>query len=566
MRSLMVDRFRAHWPEWLLVSGFVLIFAVLSAYPVTDGDFFWHIHSGQRILADGQLPEHDPFSFTTARFVAEQPADPRISAILQQYWLAQIALYQLHALAGSSGIVVLRVLVFAAILTILYLWGRRRAPWPVSAAFTILTASLLLDYPTERPQLFSFLLAPVVLFLLERLRDEERSRQGAVAVMLPLLMLLWGNLHGGYLLGVGFCLIYLAGHVCRALRGKRFDRRYAAVLLLASGLAFVNPCGFDIVHVLGSTDRNYLSSVYETLSPLTAFRHGDHYWAYWLGVLLLATALVVRRGHGGFEHVVVLGGVLLLSLTGLRYMIFLLLCFPLGVGTYAHLGRKRAFVALAVALVVFFANADFSRAGQFGVSDRFPRQAAGFLRDRLPGKNLYGHYDWGGYLGFISPKSRVFIDGRGLVPAVVREYTAIKEADNYHERLHRFGVEAIVMPGFGARGGKLFPLIRALYGDDRWQLVYADEVALVFVPADALHSPALTALDKREIFHHVIRRADRLLAAANRSERLALLQTRAESQMLLGDYQGARASGRAMLAIDAGNGFAARLLATLERF
>lgn len=552
--------------ELILVVGFALIFIALSTSPVADGDFFWHIHTGQEMLTEHALPDRDTFSFTTEQFVDDQAADLRISVILKQYWLAQIVIYWLHEHFGEVGIVTLRALVFTTILTILYLWGKSRAPSSVSGFLTILTASLLLEYPTERPQLFSFLLVVVVLFLLEKLRCEDRWRYGAVSLALPLLMLLWGNLHGGYLLGVGFCCIYVAGHGFHWIRSGTVDWRYLAILLSSIGVAFLNPCGIDTFLAFMSSDSDYFAMVYEAISPVTAFRHGDYYWPYWLFVALVLGSFVRLRRRIVCEHALLLAGLLLLSLTGLRYMIFLPMCFPLFIEAYAELTRKPLVAAMMLAMGVFLAGANFSAAGQFGLDNRFPRAAGEFLRGNLPGRKFYNHYDWGGYLAFMLPDSRVFIDGRGLVPAVAREYNAIKDADSYSEKLKKYGADAIVMPGLGANSGKIYPLVKALYGDDRWQLVYWDEVALIFVPANDVTLRSIAALDKKSIFRHAVRRVDRLIDDANRDEKLGLLQTRAESQLFLGDYAGARESCQAMLNLDAGNVAANRLLAALERF
>ncbi len=561
---MTMERAQGRTLELALAGGFVLLFLWLGTGPVADGDFFWHVHAGRQILADRALPDRDLFSFTTEQVVADQAADPRISVVLGQYWLAQLVLALVFDTGGAAAIVVLRAAVFTALLLLLYLWGRQRAPWPVSGCLTVVTAGLLLEYPSERPQLFSFLLAAVVLFLLERLRGEKRWRSGPPALCLPLLMLLWGNLHGGYLLGVGFCLLYAAGHLAGTVRTGGTEWRYLALLVLSAGTAFVNPCGADALTVFRTTDSGYLAMVYETLSPFAAFRHGDHFWPYWLALLLAAGAFV-RSGRGmAREQMLVVAGVLALSLTGLRYMIFLPLSFPLFIAAYAAIPSRQAAIAALLALAAFLAAADFSAAGRFAVADRFPHGAVDFLREKFPARRLFNHYDWGGYLGFALPQSRVFIDGRGLVPAVAREYGAIKDADGYRERLRRYGVDAIVMPALGGTGGKIYPLIRALHGDDAWQLVYWDETALVLVPAADPAARAAAALDKRDIFRHVVRRIDFLLPDANRGERLVLLQTRAESQLLLGDYAGARATARAMQAIETDNRFAARLLAAPE--
>ena len=102
-----------------------------------------------------------------------------------------------------------------------------------------------------RPQLFSVLLFAVLLVVIERV-DEGRGRP---LLIVPPLMALWANLHGGWIVG-------LATFGCWAAV-RAFDRRAAArdrvavVLASAVGLAatLVNPYGVQMWTFLAETVR-----------------------------------------------------------------------------------------------------------------------------------------------------------------------------------------------------------------------------------------------------------------------------------------------------------------------
>ena len=120
---------------------------------------------------------------------------------------------------GPVGIVLFRGVVYLFLVTFIYRFCGRGNPGPVPLTLTVLLAHLLTNYPNERPAIFTFLLFPLLLFSLERVRLAESLRSGS-AMALPALMLLWANLHPGYLLGVGVIGVYAVGHMADAGLGR----------------------------------------------------------------------------------------------------------------------------------------------------------------------------------------------------------------------------------------------------------------------------------------------------------------------------------------------------------
>src|SRR3954447_3607360 len=76
-----------------------LVVAVVAAglAPVADGDIFWHLAAGRRMVETGHFLRTDPFSLSAA-------GRPWIDV----HWLFQLAAYAVHHAAGLAGLVVVK--------------------------------------------------------------------------------------------------------------------------------------------------------------------------------------------------------------------------------------------------------------------------------------------------------------------------------------------------------------------------------------------------------------------------------------------------------------------------
>jgi len=149
-------------------------------------DLAYHLRAGGEILDSGAIPTIDTWTFTAA---GEPWTD--------QQWGAQVILAGVYRLGGWTGLVVLRALVVAATFGCLFEIGRRRgldtrrAAWLTLAAFAVAAAALSL-----RPQLLGMALFAVVLLLV----GDRRAHPGRLWVV-PVLVIVWANLHGSFFLG-----------------------------------------------------------------------------------------------------------------------------------------------------------------------------------------------------------------------------------------------------------------------------------------------------------------------------------------------------------------------------
>jgi hypothetical protein len=216
---------------WLLLFGTVLVY-----YPsrAEDYDIFYHLRFGEYFVTHHTFQlDHSIFSWT--------PAD---SSWRYGIWLGSTALYLAYRAFGPAGFFIIQWGIFLAIV-LLYLRFVRKIGGRVGPihVFSLLLAFVALNLTAIyiKPELFSTLFFAVSAFIY----IAGKTGQKRLLWLHPPLFLLWVNTHGGYLAGLTFLGIALAGEV---LNGMYFqDRRMvvplATVFVLSCIAVMFNPYG-----------------------------------------------------------------------------------------------------------------------------------------------------------------------------------------------------------------------------------------------------------------------------------------------------------------------------------
>jgi hypothetical protein len=155
-------------------------------------DLAYHLKVGQLMVAEHALARTDVLAWTTAG-----------RPWLDQNWGAELLLYGIWRLGGFPLLTVVSAALTVATWALVAAACRRR-----TANLRLVAGAVLAGYAVSaaafsvRPQLFSLLLFATELYLLEVARARPR-----VALAVPLLMPLWANLHGAFVVGVGLLVI-----------------------------------------------------------------------------------------------------------------------------------------------------------------------------------------------------------------------------------------------------------------------------------------------------------------------------------------------------------------------
>ncbi|HWR98912.1 MAG TPA: hypothetical protein VN317_10865 [Candidatus Methanoperedens sp.] len=525
---------------FLALALFSSIFAALTS-PSLDSEFWWHLASGRWIWENHRLMSADPFDCTSAVFGASGQQRYQLT----QSWLAQVLLHGAYQLGGPAGASLLRALVFTALLVALGRLLRRAGAGPALSALLVGLAFVAivqeLQYVENRPQMWSSLFFVVHLLILENLREGRRWAR----IALPLLMLLWANLHGGYILGVAVLAIAVAA----ALLGRHPERRR---ILLAAGAAIAltgaNPAGYDLLLAYPRWRLANPLGIFEDQSLFTYFTPAtlaENRPALTAVFLLPFITLLPRLRSLPRARLDVLAIHLIALAMGLKAQRFLVFLVPtacwmtaLNVAAWrdgalrskllAPVRRAPPWVASALAAVVVLSLAAWCARSAFqtsalrpGASVRHPAEgaAAYLVRSGLQG-NVFNEYSLGGYLAWRLPAAmKVFIYGRMAYPELLALYEDVVNSPRksvslasggglryfYNDVFDRFAINAVVTPAANGLSGDVNSLALALEQDRAWALVHAEPSALVFLRVTAA-PPALLgkALPKGAVFEAMI--------------------------------------------------------------
>lgn len=504
----------------------IFVFGLFSV-EIWDPDFWWHLKTGEYISQTGSLPETDPFAYTSLPEDPIKPESKRIKFILTQYWFAQLIFYWVYKAFSFQGIIFLRALILTLIIFLIYRGVRREgAGFYTSVVLLIPSIIVFSKFTGERPQLFSFLFAFLLVFLLENFRRRPTAKRYLFPI--PLLMLLWANLHGGFILGIVIILGYIFSEVIKYTT-KRFGQplpsRSLKTLCIAGFISIlsslINPNGYNVLPVLIELQKSlYMGMIIEAKSPLILIRSGFYNQELITYVILLSLSiplLLVNIKRLDLTDVLIFAVLTAMSLSAARVIPFFTPVSTIMIARYAartiekltQIERLISFekiaerplsflkspltsiffsTLLSAILIFMLIKGNLFKSGV--EKDRYPEGAVRFLKENRISGNMFNPYVWGGYLIWtLYPDHKVFVDGRGLIEEIVFQGDRIFEASSLHFKdlpewkafLNAYNINFILTFSVDEFSGKLFPLIPALLNDIEWHLIYMDNNSLIFL-------------------------------------------------------------------------------------
>jgi hypothetical protein len=443
----------------------VICIALLSVFTMAvrvsaDTDTWWHLAAGRWMVENRQLLTTDPFSLTRAGEAWTNPS-----------WLAQLLLYGTYKLGGLPGLNVLTALMVTLAFA---------CTWPVMAGPGLLRAFVLVGaaavsgiYWSARPQIVSFALTGACLLVLEKGRSD---RKWWIAV--PVLLALWANIHGGFIIGLMLVGICLGGELIEAVSDRLasgaawrmlWAHRKTAVLtllaLLLASAAFVsfNPYGPRLLTYPVQTVSigTLQTAIDEWQSPDFHRQDTLPFLAMLLGTMLLIALSPRRKTGREMLLFVALAG---LALVARRNIALFALCLAPAVAQHAwaileslirtkrvpdpkavqppaaRLANLALLGLLAAAAVVKMIEPLSVERNVLAVRDQQPLGAIAYMKESRPAGPLFNSYTWGGYLIWdVWPEYLTYVDGRTDLfdDQVLSEYLTVWNGDEGWEGILR---------------------------------------------------------------------------------------------------------------------------------
>jgi hypothetical protein len=459
---------------------FVLL-AALAFFRRTDIDFWWHLRAGQLILETGQVPRVDPFSYTKA-------GEPWVA----HEWLWEVIQALLMAGPGYVGLSVLLAVLLLAAFGMLYRLIRAEGvnEW-VAAGLLAMGVVMSLKTLTARPHAVTYVFVAVTLWLLA---DWRRGRERRLW-WLPVLLIPWVNIHGGYAIGLGLVGLTLAGELLDAGLARRRPRvgTLAGVLLAGAATASLNPQGPAIhLFALGFLNRDSAMQQYiqEWASPDF---HEPVHQVFAAAILLLALVGLRPRARCWSAVLPVLAFTWL-GLQGVRHIpLFALTALPAiaaGLAAWRPLAARERLpepaplAALNWLMVALIAGATAAAAlsqplaqiHREPLEEWYPTTALAYLQRERPPGPIFNFDGWGGYLIARAPEYPVYIDGRADLygSEMEEEYRqVIHLKPGWREVLERRGVRLVLIQ-------RETPLAAQLAREPGWRLLVEGEEEALF--------------------------------------------------------------------------------------
>ncbi len=469
----------------------LLMFSYILMVIKNDADpDLWHRMSVGKIFSQlGRVTYNDIFSYL-----------PKKEMWIDHEWLSGVIFYYLGNVFGDYGLIVLQVLITFLILFLIYKTNQLISPenkLRISYYLVVLIGFHAGLSSTLRCQSFTYLFFTLWVYLLEKIR---RGETGLIWIF-PVTMLLWANLHGGFLAGFGLIVFYIIGE----LLNRQNISKYLMILGLSIPVTLINPYGIKYwSYILHATTMNrpYITE-WEAFNPLESFYAG-------LGFKVLILFLLAGYGYRMFKkqfnidkvEFVAIFVTFYLAMKHERHSVF----FAIIAACYGY----RHFIAFLEATIGkteqkisgLFRRETLEKmlfAREYGVYffliitsvyiicstpvvvnlEGYPVKAIEFIRKNNISGNLFVPFNWGSYAMWkLYPQNYVSIDGRFEETYETRSYLDVVDFTlfnkNQDEILNKYHHDIFLLEADTDAYNKLKT-------NPDWEIVYKSELAAVFL-------------------------------------------------------------------------------------
>ena len=472
----------------LRISAMLVLFsagAAIEAFHLTslsslnNADIWWHLSAGLWMLQHHSLPHVGIFSqSSTLPWIASN-------------WTYELLLAIVYKIVGLRAIpwLLMCFRTALAVLTFVLAGGMRGRFW-IAAGLSVL-AQYILGSVQPGPACFSILFLGIELLLLLGARRGGNARP---LWWLPVLFLMWANLHVQFVYGVVVMILFL-GEAAFETSGRSSSRLSAGQVgkIVAASLVatLITPYLYGPYLVFVKATFNSANKYLPDFKAL-GFRQPQDYLLLLLAMSAFLT-LGLRRSRGLFQ-ITVLAFSLGIAFYSQRdiWIVVLASLAVIGEATAndemfsAEERRKSArdmwtalAAVLAIIVLVFLARVPRHREALLAeVGQSYPVAAADYIREHRLQQPLFNAYEWGGFLTWYLPEYPVVIDSRADLygPDAITEYSKVMNAEVPFTGYQMLaGAQIVLLPKKAMMGV-------ALSSVPQFKVEYSDDVAVVLVP------------------------------------------------------------------------------------
>ncbi len=460
--------------NYVLLGVFFVFIVFFTTFKISgDDDVFWHLATGRYIINTGHVPSTDVFGFLTEG---------------QQWmpfeWGWDVLTYALYTSFGFTGISVLRTIVFLAVFGIIYLILRKfKVSTVFSVTFMFILAFASIDRLTPRPHVMSYLFYVLILFIICRYRYFNRDNY-KVLYFLPLIFLIWANMHMGIIAGGFILFLYFISEFINTYKKNSFLNsdvrplekkellRLFVILAVSALVMLVNPNFFQTyVYAYEHTKMKMLETVNEWMSPFG--NNGDGFVNILYKILLFSGLLTLYfslKKKDIFPAILYIGFALY-SVRAMRFTIdYVIIVSPFVFISINYLFdslknenlkdslTKKPILKSALGLFLIYVitlipsnklyleQLKYYRITGIGINSEFiPTQMFDFIKQNNIqdiGGRVFNHFGTGGYFVWSFEGKQNFIDSRNLNDDIFNKYQQIlSKRPGFEKKLDEYNID-----------------------------------------------------------------------------------------------------------------------------
>lgn len=498
---------------------FLLCVAAFGIKSLKEPDIWWMLRTGEWIVEHGKVITQDHFSYT---FEGVNWINVK--------WLFEVILYGVEQLGGPEFTPIIQSVVN---LFVFILLGRRfrllnesnNDSYHSFLAYLIVAFSVLVTIEFRmlgRPEMMSHLLTVFFIYLFEHYR---KSPSNLIWWIIP-LQILWVNIHEAFGIGIVMIVTMILGAFFDFMFTKRaVDKRFLAALIIALVATSINPRGpqmilhpFDIfgqvglnkytIELVGFTDalywrkEGYLLFLFFVVSAVSLYKYnGDK-----KGIV---KKLILTYGSGWLALFVLF---FYLGFTAYRNIpFFVLFSAPLAfafvnkaIDRFSGKAIKGTLYVVPAVLIGFYISivsntyySSMNRGDTYGLrldESKNPKGVSDFVKRLNLKGNVFSDYLTSSYFMWdLRPSFKTYIDLRDLdvfTTDFFEQYlkmSADGKLFDQEDEKYQFNYAIIYAAQFE---GLHYHLDRS----EAWEMVYADNVAALYLKRNAINNPIIDSL------------------------------------------------------------------------
>lgn len=475
------------------LSIFLIIYFLTAVYNNADWDLWAKLAVGKIFFTTGSVLKHDIFAYT-----------PTKSLWIDHEWLSGVIFYYLAEKFGDSGLCMLRIFLMLSVFLCVFKLNQIKFPeqnnYRIIYYAFFLYALVFSFVSTVQAHCFTFAFFALWMYVLERIKRNENR----LIWIFPATMMIWSNLHGGFIAGLGFVFLYAIGEAFN----RRSFAKYFLIFFISILVTLINPYGIKYWPYL--INAVFMSRPFLTeWMPLDLF--GPFNIAFGFKIFVIFTLFsmpyifIKKLKEISWAEIFVLVLTFWISLQHIMHTTFFLIAATGYITNYFYqafdfytlniikkyysvfspkikiiCGFFKEFVIYGLIILVGALTINFVPLKVKVDNTIFPVKAVKFIQQNHLSGNLLVLFNWGSYaLWKLYPQCLVAVDGRydGVYADSIINETARFHyvGNNWNELMTKYHADIIL-------ANTDYEVYKTLIKLDEWRVIYKDKISAVFIP------------------------------------------------------------------------------------